>query len=284
MSEENRGRLYLSATPIGNLEDMTYRGVRMLAEADLIAAEDTRHTRKLLSHYDIHTPATSYHEHNKLTKGPELVEKMLSGTVVVCVSDAGLPGISDPGAHLAQLAIEAGIQVSPLPGANAALSALICSGLDTTAFTFYGFLPKSSKKRRELLERIKCSPETLIFYEAPHHLKETLKQLCEALGEERLAAAARELTKHYEEFNRRSLGELLDYYQENEPRGEFVLIISGYDAEKAASTQQAEEVTDPVQMVEAFEQQGLSRKEAMRETAKKLGISRRDVYNILLKA
>ena len=135
-----------------------------------------------------------------------------------------------------------------------------------------------------LLERIKCSPETLIFYEAPHHLKETLKQLCEALGEERPAAAARELTKHYEEFNRRSLGELLDYYQANEPRGEFVLIISGYDAEKAASTQQAEEVTDPVQMVEAFEQQGLSRKEAMRETAKKLGISRRDVYNILLKA
>lgn len=284
MSEENRGRLYLSATPIGNLEDMTYRGVRMLAEADLIAAEDTRHTRKLLSHYDIHTPATSYHEHNKLTKGPELVEKMLSGAVVVCVSDAGLPGISDPGAHLAQLAIEAGIQVSPLPGANAALSALICSGLDTTAFTFYGFLPKSSKKRRELLGRIKCSPETLIFYEAPHHLKETLKQLCDALGEERPAAAARELTKHYEEFNRRSLGELLDYYQANEPRGEFVLIISGYDAEKAASTQQAEEVTDPVQMVEAFEQQGLSRKEAMRETAKKLGISRRDVYNILLKA
>lgn len=284
MSEENRGRLYLSATPIGNLEDMTYRGVRMLAEADLIAAEDTRHTRKLLSHYDIHTPATSYHEHNKLTKGPELVEKMLSGAVVVCVSDAGLPGISDPGAHLAQLAIEAGIQVSPLPGANAALSALICSGLDTTAFTFYGFLPKSSKKRRELLKRIKSSPETLIFYEAPHHLKETLKQLCEALGEERPAAVARELTKHYEEFNRRSLGELLDYYQANEPRGEFVLIISGYDAEKAASTQQAEEVTDPVQMVEAFEQQGLSRKEAMRETAKKLGISRRDVYNILLKA
>ena len=209
---------------------------------------------------------------------------MLSGAAVVCVSDAGLPGISDPGAHLAQLAIEAGIQVSPLPGANAALSALICSGLDTTAFTFYGFLPKSSKKRRELLERIKCSPETLIFYEAPHHLKETLKQLCEALGEERPAAAARELTKHYEEFNRRSLGELLDYYQANEPRGEFVLIISGYDAEKAASTQQAEEVTDPIHMVEAFEQQGLSRKEAMREAAKKLGISRRDVYNILLKA
>ena len=284
MSEEKRGRLYLSATPIGNLEDMTYRGVRMLAEADLIAAEDTRHTRKLLSHYDIHTPTTSYHEHNKLTKGPELVERMLAGTVLVCVSDAGLPGISDPGAHLAQLAIEAGIEVSPLPGANAALSALICSGLDTTAFTFYGFLPKSSKKRRELLERIKYSPETLIFYEAPHHLKETLKQLCEALGEERPAAAARELTKHYEEFNRRTLGELLSYYQENEPRGEFVLIIAGFDAEKAVSSKQQAETKDPVQLVAELEQQGVSRKEAMREAAKRLGMSRRDIYNILLKA
>ena len=256
----------------------------MLAEADLIAAEDTRHTRKLLSHYDIHTPTTSYHEHNKLVKGPELVERMLAGTVLVCVSDAGLPGISDPGAHLAQLAIEAGIEVSPLPGANAALSALICSGLDTTAFTFYGFLPKSSKKRRDLLERIKYSPETLIFYEAPHHLKETLKQLCEALGEERSAAAARELTKHYEEFNRRTLGELLSYYQENEPRGEFVLVIAGFDAEKAESRNQQAETKDPVQLVAELEQQGISRKEAMREAAKKLGMSRRDVYNILLRA
>lgn len=284
MSESNRGHLYLSATPIGNLEDMTYRGVRMLAEADLIAAEDTRHTRKLLSHYDIHTPATSYHEHNKLEKGPELVEKMLSGKVVVCVSDAGLPGISDPGAHLAQLAIEAGIEVSPLPGANAALSALICSGLDTTAFTFYGFLPKSSKKRRELLARIQGVPETLIFYEAPHHLKETLKQLCEALGRERPAVAARELTKHYEEFNRRTLGELWEYYQENEPRGEFVLVVSGFDAEKADAGAQEAEPADPVQLVAELEQQGISRKEAMRETAKRLGISRRDVYNMLLKS
>ena len=284
MSEEKQGRLYLSATPIGNLEDMTYRGVRMLAEADLIAAEDTRHTRKLLSHYDIHTPTTSYHEHNKLVKGPELVEKMLSGTVLVCVSDAGLPGISDPGAHLAQLAIEAGIEVSPLPGANAALSALICSGLDTTSFAFYGFLPKSSKKRRELLERIKYAPETLIFYEAPHHLKETLKQLCDALGEARTAAAARELTKHYEEFNRQSLGELLAYYQEHEPRGEFVLVVSGFDAEKAAGSIQEAEAKDPAELVAELEQQGLSRKEAMREAAKRLGLSRRDVYNILLKA
>lgn len=282
MSEEKQGILYLSATPIGNLEDMTYRSVRLLGEADLIAAEDTRHTRKLLSHYDIHTPATSYHEHNKLTKGPELVAKLLAGDTIVCVSDAGLPGISDPGAHLAQLAIEAGIQVSPLPGANAALSALICSGLDTTAFTFYGFLPKSGKKRRELLERLGTSQETLIFYEAPHHLKETLGQLINALGADRPAVAARELTKRFEEFQRSTLGELQAYYQDNEPRGEYVLLVSGYDP--AMATEVAEEaVQSPVELVAQLEAQGLNRKEAMRETAKRLGMSRRDVYQLLLK-
>lgn len=283
MTEEKKGRLYLSATPIGNLEDMTFRAVRMLGEADVIAAEDTRHTRKLLSHYDIHTPAVSYHEHNKLARGPELVEKMLAGATVVCVSDAGLPGISDPGAHLAQLAIEAGIEVSPLPGANAALSALICSGLDTTAFTFYGFLPKSAKKRRELLERIRCSPETLIFYEAPHHLRETLGQLREALGDMRPAVAARELTKHYEEFNRRTLGELCDYYQEHEPRGEFVLIVSGLDSSTAASDEEAAPA-NPVELVAKLEADGMPRKEAMRQAAKTLNMSRRDIYNLLLQA
>ena len=148
------GRLYLCATPIGNLEDMTYRAVRMLGEADIIAAEDTRHTRELLTHFDIHTELTSYHEHNKAAKGPQLVERMLAGDTIVCVSDAGLPGISDPGADLARLAIEAGIQVSPLPGANAALSALICSGLPTERFTFVGFLPHQTKRRRELLEDV----------------------------------------------------------------------------------------------------------------------------------
>lgn len=283
MTEEKKGRLYLSATPIGNLEDMTFRAVRMLGEADVIAAEDTRHTRKLLSHYDIHTPAVSYHEHNKLARGPELVEKMLAGATVVCVSDAGLPGISDPGAHLAQLAIEAGIEVSPLPGANAALSALICSGLDTTAFTFYGFLPKSAKKRRELLERIKNSPETLIFYEAPHHLRETLEQLRDVLGAARTAVAARELTKHYEEFNRRTLGELVEYYQEHEPRGEFVLIVSGFDSSIAASEEEAAPA-NPVELVAKLEAEGLPRKEAMRQAAKKLNMSRRDIYNLLLQA
>lgn len=278
---EKRGRLYLSATPIGNLEDMTYRAVRMLGEADLIAAEDTRHTRKLLSRYDIHTPATSYHEHNKLAKGPELVRRMLAGDTVVCVSDAGLPGISDPGAHLAALAIEAGIDVSPLPGANAALSALICSGLDTAEFTFYGFLPKSAKKRRQLLERIRERPETLIFYEAPHHLQETLAQLCDALGGERPAAAARELTKRYEEFSRGSLAYLRDLFLAREPRGEFVLIVSGFDAAVPAA-REAEEAAGPAELVGRLEAEGLSRKDAMREAAKRFSMSRRDVYSLLL--
>ncbi len=283
MSEEltKQGMLYLSATPIGNLEDMTLRGIRMLGEADLIAAEDTRHSRKLLAHFDIHTPLTSYHEHNKLDKGPELVEKMLAGDTIVCISDAGLPGISDPGAHLAQLAIEAGIKVSPLPGANAALSALICSGLDTTAFTFYGFLPKTGKKRRELLEQIARKTETLIFYEAPHHLKSTLGDLVKALGPHRPAATARELTKKFEEFRRCTLGDLADYYREHEPKGEFVIIVGGYDNDEADLVGPAEQLS-PRELVEQMEAAGMGRKEAMRETAKKLGISRRDVYQALL--
>ena len=283
MSEEltKQGMLYLSATPIGNLEDMTLRGIRMLGEADLIAAEDTRHSRKLLAHFDIHTPLTSYHEHNKLAKGPELVEKMLAGDTIVCISDAGLPGISDPGAHLAQLAIEAGIKVSPLPGANAALSALICSGLDTTAFTFYGFLPKTGKKRRELLEQIARKTETLIFYEAPHHLKSTLGDLVKALGAHRPAATARELTKKFEEFRRCTLGDLADYYSEHEPKGEFVIIVGGYDNDEADLVGPAEQLS-PRELVEQMEAAGMGRKGAMRETAKKLGISRRDVYQALL--
>ena len=283
MSEEltKQGMLYLSATPIGNLEDMTLRGIRMLGEADLIAAEDTRHSRKLLAHFDIHTPLTSYHEHNKLAKGPELVEKMLAGDTIVCISDAGLPGISDPGAHLAQLAIDAGIKVSPLPGANAALSALICSGLDTTAFTFYGFLPKTGKKRRELLEQIARKTETLIFYEAPHHLKSTLGDLVKALGPHRPAATARELTKKFEEFRRCTLGDLADYYREHEPKGEFVIIVGGYDNDEADLVGPAEQLS-PRELVEHMEAAGMGRKEAMRETAKKLGISRRDVYQALL--
>ena len=273
------GTLYLAATPIGNLEDMTYRCVRILSQVELIAAEDTRHTRQLLTHFDIHTRLTSYHEHNKLTKGPELIEYLLSGRDLVCVSDAGLPGICDPGSHLAGLAIEAGIRVTALPGANAGLSALICSGLDTTAFTFVGFLPKTGKKRRESLERWKTREETLIFYEAPHHLRETLKGLAEAFGEARRAAVCRELTKKFEEFRRGTLGEHLAYYEEHPPRGEFVMIVEGAGDSAASSKEPSR---DPVELYESMLEQVGDKKEAMRETAKKLGISRREVYGRLL--
>jgi len=275
------GTLYLAATPIGNLEDMTYRAVRLLSEVDLIAAEDTRHTRHLLTHFDIHTKLTSYHEHNKLEKGPELIAYMKEGHDLICVSDAGLPGICDPGSHLAKLAIDAGIRVTPLPGCNAALSALICSGLDTTLFTFAGFLPRTAKKRDELLAKLRTHEETLIFYEAPHRLKGTLKELLAVLGD-RKAVACRELTKKFEEFRRSTLQSLLDYYTENEPRGEFVLVIAGFDA--SADTDTEEIPADPAAYCRMLEESGMPRKEAMRETAKKLGISRRDVYQAVLKA
>lgn len=280
MEEVTKGTLYLCATPIGNLEDMTYRAVRMLGEVELIAAEDTRHTRQLLTHFDIHTKLTSYHEHNKFEKGPELIDYMLEGHDLICVSDAGLPGICDPGSHLAQLAIEAGITVSPLPGANAGLSALICSGLDTTAFTFIGFLPKTAKKQQEVLEGARSHKETLIFYEAPHHLKGTLKVMGKVLGGQRKAVLGRELTKKFEEFRRGTIAELMAYYEENEPRGEYVIIVEGAGEEAAAEEQ--EEALSPAELCHKLMEEGMAKKEAMRETAKRLGLSRRDVYQAML--
>ena len=278
---EQTGRLYLCATPIGNLADITYRAVETLRTADVIAAEDTRHTRGLLAHYDIHTPLTSYHEHNKEEKGAELITQMQAGATVVCVSDAGLPGIADPGGDLARRAIAEGIPVTPLPGANAALSALICAGLPLEGFTFVGFLPRKEKKRREVLARVAAYPETLIFYEAPHRLRETLAALAAALGAQRRACAARELTKKFEEFRRTTLGELLAHYREHEPRGEFVLIVAGVD-ENAASTADAAEEMSLTERYEAHIAKGLDKKEAMRRTAQELGISRRDVYQAVL--
>ena len=275
------GRLYLCATPIGNLGDITYRAVETLRTADLIAAEDTRHTRGLLAHYDIHTPMTSYHEHNKEGKGAELIARMQAGETIVCVSDAGLPGIADPGGDLARRAIAEGIPVTPLPGANAALSALICAGLPLEGFTFVGFLPRKEKKRRELLARLAAYTETLIFYEAPHRLKETLAALVAGLGEERQACAARELTKKFEEYRRTTLGELLAYYEEHEPRGEFVLIVAGADETRVASADSAEEMS-LAERYAAHIAEGLDKKEAMRRTAQELGISRREVYQAVL--
>ena len=274
-----KGTLYLSATPIGNLEDMTFRAVRLLKETPLIAAEDTRHTRKLLARYDIHTRLVSYHEHNKFEQGPRLVDFLLAGNDLVCVSDAGLPGIADPGSHLAALAIDAGLAVSPLPGANAALSALICSGLDTRRFAFIGFLPRTTTKRDELLAEVAARKDTLIFYEAPHHLRDTLKALVNSFGGARPAAAARELTKRYEEFRRGTLADLLVHYSEEEPRGEFVLIVAG----AAGEEQEVALKETPQELVARFMEEGRTKKEAMREAAKYLHLSRRDVYQALLK-
>ena len=273
------GTLYLCATPIGNLEDMTYRAVRILGEVELIAAEDTRHTRQLLTHFAIHTKLTSYHEHNKFTKGPELIDYLRSGKDLVCVSDAGLPGICDPGSHLAELAIAQGIRVSPLPGANAGLSALICSGLDTTLFTFVGFLPRTAKKQQEKLGQVQDYAGTLIFYEAPHHLKGTLRAIYSVLGD-RKAVLGRELTKKFEEFRRGTLSELLAYYESEAPRGEFVILVAGTSENET----KAEPIINasPVELCQKFIAEGMDKKEAMRKTAKTLGISRREVYKSLL--
>ena len=274
------GTLYLCATPIGNLGDMTYRAVETLRAADLVAAEDTRHTRTLLAHYDIHVRVMSYHEHNKAEKGTLLIEALKAGKNIVCVSDAGLPGIADPGADLARRAISEGIAVTPLPGANAALSALICAGLPLDGFTFVGFLPRRAKHRKELLARVRTYPETLIFYEAPHRLRETLTLLAAELGAERRACAARELTKKFEEFRRMTLGELASYYTETEPRGEFVIVVAG--AEETVPEERGADAPDLHARYAAHLAAGLDKKEAMRRTAKELGIARRDVYKTLL--
>ncbi|MBQ5588109.1 MAG: 16S rRNA (cytidine(1402)-2'-O)-methyltransferase [Selenomonadales bacterium] len=274
------GTLYLCATPIGNLEDMTFRAVRILQEVDVVAAEDTRHTRKLLTHFDIHTPLVSYHEHNKLGRGPELIERLLAGESIACVSDAGMPGISDPGSHLAMLAIEAGITVTPVPGANAGLSALIASGLDTTEFHFIGFLSKQKKNRLETLARIKPIQGTLIFYESPHRLKDTLGELLDVLGDRRIVAA-RELTKKFEEFRRGTITELIAYYKEEAPRGEFTLIVNGAGEEEARVEEETIDMTVEEELILLIEN-GTEKKEAIRQVARRRNMPKREVYQIAL--
>ncbi|MEG6585226.1 16S rRNA (cytidine(1402)-2'-O)-methyltransferase [Dendrosporobacter sp. 1207_IL3150] len=272
------GILYLCATPIGNLEDMTFRAIRHLKEAKVIAAEDTRHTRKLLTHFDIHTPLVSYHEHNKDSRGPELIERLLQGDTVVVVSDAGMPGISDPGSDLVKLAIEAGVTVTPLPGANAALSAIVCSGLDTTAFTFVGFLPKTNKKRRELLSSLTSYTTTLVFYESPHRLKNTLAELLDVFGD-REAVAARELTKKFEQFVRGSLVTLQSYFNENLPRGEFTLIVAGNkEMQNKDINDVGRELLPLDEAVQVLVQMGIDKKDAIKRVAQERGIPKRDVY------
>lgn len=220
------GTLYLCATPIGNLEDITYRALQCLRDVAVVAAEDTRHTRKLLTYFEIHTTLTRYDEHNKDTAGPYLVERLLAGDDVAIVSDAGMPGISDPGSDLVKQALQSAVNVVPLPGANAALSALIASGLDTKAFTFLGFLPKTKKKQQQLLIKFTDHPYTLLFYESPHHLLATLQLLQEIFGD-RDAAIGRELTKKFEEFTRGTLSEVISHFKTVQPRGEFTIVLTG---------------------------------------------------------
>ncbi len=279
------GQLYICATPIGNLGDMTPRAVEVLRTVDLIAAEDTRNSIKLLNHFEIHTPMTSYHEFNRFEKAEELVQKMLDGASVAIITDAGTPCISDPGEVLVQKCWEAGVPVTSLPGPSAVITALTLCGFSVRRFVFEGFLPpkKKKKERAAALARLRGETGTIVLYEAPHHLKETLGELAETLGSGRRIALCREMTKKHEEVIRTTLGEA----QALEPRGEYVLVLEGMSEEEAQ--QAAQEETEAAlagrsiaEQVQAYVEAGMDRKEAMRLAAKERGISRRDVYRALL--
>lgn len=276
------GTLFIVATPIGNLEDITHRALRVLREVDLIACEDTRHTRKLLNHFGITTPTISYHEHNELERAAELCELLKSGKTVALVSDAGTPLISDPGFRLVKAAIERGISVQPIPGAAALVTALSAAGLATDQFMFAGFLPGRAGTRRAKLSDLSSIPATLVFYEAPHRIKATLKDARDILGD-RDAVIARELTKLHEEFARGSLSELISHFSEIEaPRGELVLIISADNAETVTPTRKASPADRLRERMDELEREGLDQKTAMKKAAKELGLKRDDAYRMLV--
>ena len=272
------GILYLVPTPIGNLEDMTYRAVRILSEVDLVAAEDTRHTGQLLKHFDIKKPLISYHEHNKDRVGPELIDQLLAGKTIAQCSDAGMPAISDPGADLVTLAIEADIPIVPLPGANAGLTALIASGMDTKRFSFVGFLPKRGKHRIACLESLKTQEGTILLYEAPHRLQEVLEDMYKVLGD-RPITLARELTKKFEEFIRGDLKDIIEYIDDITYKGEFVILLGGADQAPQGDPDQPQVLLSYEEAVATLVDQGLPKKEAIRKVAKERGVSRREVYN-----
>lgn len=277
-----QGKLYLCATPIGNLEDITLRVLRTLEEVDLIAAEDTRNSIKLLNHFEIKTPMTSYHEYNKIEKAYQLVDKMKSGLNVALITDAGTPGISDPGEDLVRICYESGIEVTSLPGAAACITALTLSGLPTRRFAFEAFLPREKKERQTILSSLEKETRTIILYEAPHHLKKTLEELYAVLGDRSLTLC-RELTKRYETAFQTTLSGAISYYQENEPKGEFVLVIQGKSQEELLQEEQATwETLSLEEHMAHYEEQGISRKEAMKLVAKDRGISKREVYAKLL--
>ena len=283
MNENGIGELYLCATPIGNLEDMTFRCIRVLKEADVIAAEDTRNSIKLLNHFEIKTPMTSYHEFNKVEKARVLVEKILKGETVALITDAGTPGISDPGEELVRQCIEAGIKVTPVPGAAACINALIMSGMPTRRFCFEAFLPSDKKEKADVLEQLKAEQRTIIIYEAPHRLLRTLTELESALGGMRKIAVCKELTKRHETVYRDTISGALGYYTANEPKGEYVLVIEGRSQKELLEEKRA--AWDDMSIEEHFNMyvsRGMDKKDAMKLVAKDRGVSKRDIYNALL--
>jgi 16S rRNA (cytidine1402-2'-O)-methyltransferase len=271
------GTLYVVGTPIGNLEDITFRAVRILQTVDLIAAEDTRHTGKLLQHFQVKTPQVSYHEHNRSSRIPEILEHLSNGKAIALVSDAGMPGISDPGYELIKACIDAEITVVPIPGASAAITALSAAGLPTDKFTFEGFLPPKAQQRREHLEILQTESRTLIFYESPHRLSDTLQDLAQAFGSDRQIVMARELTKLYEEFWRGTIAEAIAHYQQREPQGEYTLVVAGTPATQPLLTE-----TELKAELQQLISQGISRSQASRQLAKFTSLSRRQVYQLAL--
>lgn len=286
MSDENTGKagkLYLCATPIGNLGDITIRVLDTLREVDLIAAEDTRHSIRLLNHFEIKTPMTSYHEFNKVEKARYLVDKMREGTNIALITDAGTPGISDPGEELVKQCHEAGIELTSLPGPAACITALTISGRSTRRFVFEAFLPSDKKERKEILGELVNETRTIIFYEAPHRLIRTLEEIKDVLGEDRALTICRELTKRHETTFLTTFGEALTYYETNEPRGEYVLVIEGKPrSEIEKEKQDIWELMTVEDHVKMYIEKGNDKKEAMRLAAKDRGISKRDVYQMLM--
>lgn len=278
----SKGTLYLCATPIGNLEDMTFRAVRILKEVDVIAAEDTRNSVKLLNHFDIHTPMTSYHEFNKIDKGQYLVKRLLEGENIALITDAGMPGISDPGEELVRMCRDAGVPVTAVPGACACVTALVISGRPTRRFCFEAFLPTDKKERRAVLEELKTETRTSIIYEAPHRLVKTLQELLNELGDRNITVC-KELTKKHETGFETTLKEAIPYYEQNEPRGEYVLVLEGCSRQQME--QEAQDAWKEMSLgdhMKLYEEQGMNRKDAMKQVAKDRGVGKREIYQALL--
>lgn len=276
------GKLYVCATPIGNLEDITFRVINTLKSVDIIAAEDTRHSLKLMTHFDIHTPLTSYHEHNRIEKAAKLVDMLLEGKDIALVTDAGTPVISDPGEELVKQAVAAGIEVTSLPGACACITALTMSALPARRFSFEAFLPSNKKERVRILEELSSETRTMIIYEAPHHLRKTLAELKEYLGNRPLTMC-REITKRYEECIYTDIDSAIKLYESEEPRGEYVLVVGGCDMNEKIEKERNNFLSMTVQEhMDIYLSKGMDKKEAMKQVAKDRGVSRREIYNSLL--